>query len=111
MASTPVFITQYELLRSSDYVLITLSAPSGQVQDGRMQTEDVQRVALTIPRFLEFAATMAQMADNIRVAINAGRPAAPPPKPSRAEPRAAANESAEDDEPGLKGPGDWVIRH
>jgi hypothetical protein len=110
MAATPVFITQYELLRSQDYVLITLSAPSGKVADGRMQTEDVQRVALTIPRFLEFAATMGQMADNIRLAINAGRPAQPPSKTRRAE-RRAVGDAPDDDEPGLKGPADWVSRH
>lgn len=109
MASTPIFITQYELLRSQDYVLITLSAPSGKVVDGRMETEDVQRVALTIPRFLELAQTMGQMADNIRQALNAGRPARPAAQPRRETPRSA--EPADEEEPGLKGPGDWVIRH
>jgi hypothetical protein len=108
MASTPVFVTQYEFLRSQDYVLITLSAPSGQVVDGRMQTEDVQKVALTIPRFLELAQTIGQMADNIREALNAGRPARPAAQARREGPR--STEPA-DEEPGLKGPTDWVIRH
>jgi len=109
MASTPAFVTQYELLRSQDYVLITLSAPSGKVVDGRMQTEDVQRVALTIPRFLELAQTMGQMADNIRQALNAGRPARPSPQARRDAPRSP--EPADGEEPGLKGPTDWIIRH
>lgn len=110
MASAPAFITQYELLRSQDYVLITLSTPSGKVVDGRMETEEIQRVALTIPRFLEMAASLAQMADNIRQTLGAGRPAAPLQRP--AETRApASGDAADDDEPAVTKPGDWVIRH
>jgi hypothetical protein len=105
MASTPVFVTQYEILRSQDYVLLTLSAPSGKVADGRMQTEEVERVALTIPRFLEFAATLGQMADNIKAHLAAARAAAP-----RAE-RAAPGIGDVDEGPGLRGPADVVIRH
>jgi hypothetical protein len=112
MASAPVFAIQYELLRSQDYVLITLSAPTGKVVDGRMETEEVQRVALTIPRFLELSASMGQMADNIRQTLGAGRTAPPSsaPRPAQARPPQASASDA-DDEPGLKGPADWVIRH
>jgi hypothetical protein len=106
MPSTPVFVTQYEILRSQDYVLLTLSAPSGKVVDGRMQTDEVERVALTIPRFLEFAATLGQMADNIRAHLAAARAATP--APARSD-RAATADA--DEGPTLRGPGDVVIRH
>jgi hypothetical protein len=112
MASTPVFITQYELLRSQDYVLITFRAPSGKVVDGRMQTDEVQRVALTIPRFLELAATLGQMADNVRALLEAGRPATPRARPANIEPRATqSNADSDADDADQRGSGDWIVRH
>ena len=54
--SLPVFITNFEILRSQDYVMITFSTPTGEVVDGRMQTLELQRITLSHSRFLEFAA-------------------------------------------------------
>lgn len=102
MALTPVFVTQYEILRSSDYVLVTLSAPTGEVQDGRMGVQEVQRIALTYPRFLELTSLMAQIAGNMT-----GQPAALARKKPDRGGRAGEDEA---DVP-AKPPGDWVIRH
>src|SRR6185312_14865982 len=66
MAASPAFITQYEILRSRDYVLIAFSYPTGEITDGSMRTEEAQRIALTIPRFLELAGAMSQIAHSIQ---------------------------------------------
>ena len=88
----PAFVTTYEILRSQDYVLITFSAPTGEVKDGQMQTQEIQKLAFTYPRFVEFAANIAQMATMVQVPSPAPRPAQPP---SRREPRAI---DAQDDD-------------
>lgn len=108
MASVPVFITQYELLRSQDYVLVTFSTPSGEVIDGRMQTQEIQRVALTMPRFLELAAMFASMAANIT-----NPPAPRALGPSRSAPGASPRPDADEAEAEPKSfvVGDWVVRH
>ena len=98
----PILVTNFEIVRSQDYVLITFSTPTGEVANGRMQTQEVQRLALTHPRFLELAAALGQMAANM-----AASP--PPPRPApRQEPRAIN----QDDEGQTDAkPSDWVVRH
>ena len=100
-ALTPVFVTQYEILRTSDYVLLTLSAPTGEVQDGRMGVQEVQRIALTYPRFLELTRLMGQIAANMTAQATASR---------KGDVRTATGDEDEIDLP-AKLPGDWVIRH
>jgi len=102
MALTPVFVTQYEILRTPDYVLLTLSAPTGEVQDGRMGVQEVQRIALTYARFLELTRLMTQIASNMTA-----QPAAAPRKGTD---RGSRTGEAEVELP-AKLPGDWVIRH
>lgn len=105
MPSLPVFITNYEILRSQDYVMITFSTPTGEVVDGRMRTVEVQRFTLSHSRFVEFAAGVAQIAANIDAAASTGA--------ARPEPRFAnqdgedhrANTSADEARP------DLVVRH
>ena len=75
MSSLPVFVTSYEILRSQDYVMITLSTPTGEVVDGRMRTVEVQRFTLSHSRFLEFAAGVGQIAANIAGAASPVEPA------------------------------------
>ena len=106
----PAFVTTYEILRSQDYVMITFSAPTGEVKDGQMQTQEIQKLAFTYPRFLEFAASIAQMASMVQVPSPAPRPPRPP---TRREPRAI---DAQDDddlrplEPGAEA-GGRLVRH
>ena len=98
----PVFVTQYEVLRTQDYVLITLSAPTGEVVGGTMQIQEVQRVALTIPRFLEMVGALSQIARNIETGAQPSKP-----KPQR-EPRKGFED---EDRPREPEPRDWVIKH
>ena len=102
MALTPVFVTQYEILRTSDYVLLTLSAPTGEVQDGQMGVQEVQRIALTYPRFLELTRLMAQIAGNMT---------AQPSAPARERQDRGARTGQDEIDLPAKLPGDWVIRH
>lgn len=105
MAASPVFITQYEILRTSDFVLLTLSAPTGEVVDGKMQVQEVQQVALTLGRFVEMAGLMSQIAKKI---------GAPDPQDAwrrDAEPAAKPKPADGETEQAPKPPGDWVIRH
>lgn len=103
----PALVTNFEILRTQDYVLITFSTPTGEVANGRMQTQEVQRLALTHPRFLELAAALGQIAANMSASAPPSRPA--PPTSPRQEPRAAINQ----DDEGRTGPepSDWVVRH
>jgi hypothetical protein len=107
MGASPVFITQYEILRTSDYVLLTLSAPTGEVEDGKMQVQPVAQVALTLSRFVEMAGLMSQIAKKI-----AG-PSPPNAWRRRKEPGGApgADSDAEEDGDAVQVPADWVIRH
>lgn len=66
MPHLPAFVTNFEILRSQDYVLLSFGTPTGEVEQGRMLTEELQKLALTHPRFLEFAAAIAKMADVMR---------------------------------------------
>ena len=76
MPQIPAFVTNYEILRSQDYVLLTFATPTGEVDQGRMITQEVQKLALTHPRFLEFAAAVAQMAAVMQSANAQPAPAA-----------------------------------
>jgi hypothetical protein len=109
MASSPAFITQYEILRSRDYVLITFSFPTGEIADGAMRTEEVQRIALTIPRFLELAGAMSQIAHSIQ-ALNQPRPQAVAP-PKRSERTISDQRDGPDGEAEVTDLADWVVRH
>ena len=106
MASPPVFITQYEVLRSDDYVLIRLNAPAGPVVDGRALTAEVQCIALTLPKFVQLAGVLSSMAASITGQAPA-RPATP------ATGRAPDHKPAEPEspDPGPVQIGDWVVRH
>jgi|GEM_PF-6029956 hypothetical protein len=109
MAASPAFITQYEILRSRDYVLIAFSYPTGEITDGSMRTEEAQRIALTIPRFLELAGAMSQIAHSIQAANQ--------PRPQTTAPAKRGGRSIEDQREGaeadaeVKPLGDWVVRH
>jgi hypothetical protein len=107
MAASPVFITQYEILRTSDYVLITVSAPTGEVVDGKMQVQEVQQLALTLGRFVEMAGLMTQIAKSIGAPDpqNAWRRGVEAP----GAPRQGDGEAEDAEAPKL--PSDWVIRH
>lgn len=59
------FITQFEILRSSDYVLLTVCAPTGEVVDGKMGVVEVQKLSFTIPRFIELYQVMQKVAQGI----------------------------------------------
>ena len=108
MPSPPAFVTQYEILRSQDYVMLTLSTPTGEVIDGRMQTQEVQKIALTHPRFLEFAAAIGQIAGNIQATAEAARVAA---QAARLPEKRRISDN-DDREPASSLPlGDWVVRH
>ena len=106
MASSPVFITSYEILRSRDYVLLTFNSPTGEVVDGTMQTVEMQHVALTIPRFLELAGAMFQIARSIEASAQPRLPANKRSAPS-------ISDKAEGSDGGLDEvrPADWVVRH
>src|SRR4051794_35080480 len=106
MASSPAFVTQYEILRSRDYVLITFSHPTGEIVDGAMRTEEAQRIALTIPRFLELAGAMSQIAHSIQ-ALNQPRPQTVAPPKGRGRSIADPREGTEADVD-AKEPADWV---
>lgn len=105
MTSMPAFITQYEFLRSSDYVLVTLSAPTGEIVDGQMQVAEVQKVALTLPRFLEMAQLMGRIAQNIQ---NDAKASAATREKAGLE-RRSIDEDQEDAEPHKRA--DWIVRH
>lgn len=79
----PAFVTTYEILRSQDYVMITFSTPTGEVRDGQMLTQEVQKLAFTYPRFVEFAAAVAQIERTIQLPQPAKRPSAPEPEPAQ----------------------------
>lgn len=108
MPSPPAFVTQYEILRSQDYVMITLRTPTGDVIDGRMQTQEIQKIALTHPRFLEFAAAIGQIAGNIQGPSS--RRVARPFADRRSRPVEDDADRAENEF--VRGElGDWVVKH
>jgi hypothetical protein len=109
MASSPAFITQYEILRSRDYVLITFSYPTGELVDGAMRIEPAQRIALTLPRFLELTGAMSQIAQSIQAQLQPPPQAVARPK-GRGRSIADRRDGAEADAEALT-PADWVVRH
>ena len=108
MSSPPAFVTQYEILRSQDYVMLTFSTPTGEVVDGRMQTQEIQRIALTHPRFLELAAAIGQIAGSIQAA--GGRRVARPFTERRSKPVDGDADRAENQFADVE-LGDWVVKH
>jgi hypothetical protein len=102
----PALVTTYEILRSQDYVMITFSAPTGEVKDGQMQTQEVQKLAFTYPRFLELAANIAQIA----ATLQAPPPGRRVPTPLPVEDRAVSAQSEGESRAGQAITG-RVIRH
>ena len=107
LPALPAFVTTYEILRSQDYVLVTFSAPTGEVKDGQMQTQEIQKLAFTYPRFVEFAASIAQMASMVQAPPMPARREAPP---SQREPRAIDGQD-DDGARRTEPPGPRVVRH
>jgi hypothetical protein len=105
----PALVTTYEILCSQDYVIITFSTPTGEVKNGQMQTQEVQKLALTLSRFLEFAANIAKISDTVR------EPAAsvlPGPTNSRGQP--PEKDDPSDDSPAgesISVNGGRIVRH
>jgi hypothetical protein len=79
------FVTKYEILRANDYVIITFSSPSGEVADGRLKTDEVARLAMTIPSFIDFVRTASQLADRAAEELRPKAAAVEPPKEPRSE--------------------------
>jgi hypothetical protein len=106
----PALVTTYEILRSQDYVMITFSAPTGEVKDGQMQTQEVQQLAFTYPRFLEFAASIALIANRVEAPT---RPARHKPTNPPREPRAIDGQDDDSPRPGdaLTATGGRIVRH
>jgi hypothetical protein len=106
VALPPTFVTQYEILRTSDYVLLTLSAPTGEVVDGKMQVIPVHQISLTLQRFVELSRLMGGIAANIEAAA---KPAAAGRIDRGQAPRRRSTDPGEGEAVAL--PADWVIRH
>ena len=105
MTASPIFITQYEVLRTSDYVLLTLSAPTGEVVDGKMQVAPIQQMAFTLGRFVEMAGLINDIARKI------GSPDPQSAWGPGKRPRAGSGADAKEPEAEDKDPSDWVVRH
>lgn len=97
VAPLPAFVTTYEILRSQDYVMITFSTPTGEVKDGHLQTQEVQKLAFTYPRFLEFARDIAQIANTAQAPL---QPVHDAPTSSPREPRVLNGQGDDRPRPG-----------
>jgi hypothetical protein len=62
MPNMPVLVTQFQILKTRDYVLLVFGSPSGDVADGKIASEESYRLALTHETFKELAASMAATA-------------------------------------------------